>query len=584
MKKGGKAHAPALVQPSRRESRRLRTNRSPRSSVVTPAELTTLQERLRELTETVEALRTGSVDAVVVSGPNGSQIYSLAGAEHPYRIYVERMQEGAVTVSPDGIILYTNQRFSEMLGLPLERVIGSDVREHLGATIWSEISRVFHSGTGPAKQVSTLAREGGPPLPVNLAVSGLQIDEREMLCLVVTDLTEQFHTTEMRVAKESAERANVAKDDFLAALSHELRTPLTPALVSAATVEADSTLPEHLREEISAVRRNVELEARLIDDLLDLTRITRGKLEMHPAPLEFHAVLDEALAICQADIDTKELVLRVRKNAQHTDMLGDAVRIQQVLWNLLRNAVKFTPPQGTISIHTSNTAPGHVLIEVTDSGIGFDAATSARMFNAFEQGSREITRQFGGLGLGLAISRSIAEAHGGMIRACSRGPGTGACFSLELPLLTQGKDPRAPAPTPPNSAENAPGLRILLVEDHKDTRMVLERVLRRQNHAVLAAADARAALELAESHAIDIVISDLGLPDQSGLELMRQLRDRFGLRGIAVSGYGMDEDVAKSHSAGFVHHLTKPISVQRLRQLIALVQTDDCAETPAGSG
>ncbi len=535
---------------------------------IAPEALAALQDRLRELTETVEALRTGAVDAVVVNGAQGSQIYSLTGAEHPYRVYVERMQEGAVTVSPEGVILYTNQRFSEMVLQPLERVIGSTICEHIGSKAWSGIAGVLDRANRPAKHAALLHRPKAPPLPVSLAVSELQIDTRQMLCLVVTDLTEQQRTAELQLAKDVAEQANVAKDAFLAALSHELRTPLTPALVSAAAIEADASLPAHLREEIAVVRRNVELEARLIDDLLDLTRIARGKLEMHRATVALDRLVDEALAICQTDIAAKHLSLEVQKSALETQTTGDPIRLQQVLWNLLRNAVKFTPEHGRITVRTHNPAPGRMAIDILDTGIGFEHEAATKIFNAFEQGGRAITRQFGGLGLGLAISRSITEAHGGTISARSDGPGLGACFTLELPLRPDRqledeslRESRAPA-------AQTPGLRILLVEDHQDTRVVLERVLRRQQHHVHAVGDARGALEIAEKHPFDIVISDLGLPDQSGLELMRQLRDRFGLRGIAVSGYGMDEDVARSHSAGFVHHLTKPISVQRLRQLV----------------
>lgn len=569
MKKRGKLSSGGSVGSSLSRSRsRSATTQARAPQLISRVELTELHDRLRELTETVDALRTGAVDAVVVSGPEGSKIYSLAGADHPYRIYFEGMQEGAVTVSPDGVILYTNKRFSEMLQMPLERVIGSDIRDYVGEEAWQIMCTTLRDGSRASKQVASLRRDAGPALPVSLAVSGLEIDTREMLCLVVTDLTEQFANTELRIAKESAERASVAKDDFLAALSHELRTPLTPALVSAATIEADPALPAHLRDEISVVRRNVELEARLIDDLLDLTRIARGKLELHASRVDVHQILDDALAICLPDATARNLQLEVHKEAVHTHTRGDAIRLQQVFWNLLRNAVKFTPESGRIIVRTHTPADDRIGIDIVDTGIGFDAAAAQKIFNAFEQGGRDITRQFGGLGLGLAISRSITEAHGGSIRATSEGPGRGARFSLELPIHPATRDEASPEPVAMRASTAANGLRILLVEDHKDTRLVLERVLQRNGHEVLTAGDARTALDIAGQRPFDLVISDLGLPDQSGLELMRSLRDRFGLRGIAVSGYGMEEDVSKSHEAGFVHHLTKPVSVQRLRQLI----------------
>lgn len=555
-------------------SRKAAPKKNPSSSAgggklwVKSEELLHLQDMLREAQETLEAIRNGEVDAVVVHGSHGNQIYSLTGAEQPYRVYVEQMQEGAVTVSEDGLILYANQRFATMVAMPLERVISSAILQHLSLNSWDDLTQVFHDIGTTAKHESILHRAGEAPLPVNLTASLLPLEGQSVMCLVVTDLTEQKEREELRLAKEGAEEANVAKDAFIAALSHELRTPLTPALMATMALETDGNLPQTTRQTLAMIRRNIELEARLIDDLLDLTRITRGKLELHVKEMDVHAVIRRAVEICETDLHNKQQRLHLRLEARNTQTHGDAVRLQQTLWNVIRNAVKFTPPGGHITIRTGNEDAGSVWIEISDTGIGFSPETGASMFKAFEQGGREITRRFGGLGLGLAISNSIMESHRGSIRGASLGIGKGASFTLELPLEKRGAASGGSGPHSTAVDAETQGLRILLVEDHNDTRASMEHLLRRSRHTVTSADSAAAALEAASSGQFDLVISDLGLPDLSGTDLMRELRKLHGLSGIAVSGYGMEEDMQRSREAGFVHHLIKPIRMDQLRQVI----------------
>ena len=396
---------------------------------VSKEDLAQLQDRLREAQETLDAIRSGEVDAVVVNGAHGSQIYSLTSAEQPYRVYVERMQEGAVTVSAEGLVLYSNQRFADMVKSPLERVISSEARSHLPEAAWQTLAAVLTDSDDFAKYECLMHCSDGSTLPVHLTASRLPLQDEVVMCLVVTDLTVQKGHEELRLAKEVAERASRAKDSFLATLSHELRTPLTPALMSLITLEQDESLPEHVLTDLSMIRRNIELEARLIDDLLDVTRIAHGKLELHTAPVDLHVVLHRALETCRASLDAKHQHLELTLNAEHTRTEGDAIRLQQVLWNLIRNAVKFTARNGTISITTSNPGAKRFQLEVSDDGIGFEPQNASKLFQAFEQSGREITRQFGGLGLGLTISRSIVEAHQGEIHAHSEGLNQGATFT-----------------------------------------------------------------------------------------------------------------------------------------------------------
>ena len=378
---------------------------------------------------------------------------------------------------------------------------------------------------------------------------------------LMAELTERER--EAREAREAAEVASRTKDEFLATLSHELRTPLTPVLLSVQALENDRRLPAELRPELERMRRNILLEARLIDDLLDLTRIARGKIRLHAEVVDAHALLKRVIETC---IDTERGPCpgpRLELEAAERWVWGDPARLEQVFWNLLSNACKFTGSEGEIRVRTTNEPPGWLRIEVVDNGRGIEAEALSRIFDAFEQGGRQVTRRFGGLGLGLAISKSLVELHGGSISAHSEGPGQGATFTVELAAV--------PAPLSQNAPEedawNEPprSLHVLVVEDHADTAGALADLLRNRGHRVAVAHTLAKGREAARAlqegdDPLDLIVSDLGLPDGSGLDLMREMVDRYRLRGIALSGYGMDEDVRRSLEAGFVLHLTKPVS------------------------
>ncbi len=375
---------------------------------------------------------------------------------------------------------------------------------------------------------------------------------------------------ELRAAELA--KANRAKDNFLAVLSHELRTPLTPVLATAAMLQRDSRLSEDVRESIDVIRRNAELEARLIDDLLDLTRIVRGKVELDRRPVGVDTILRRAVEVCRPEADARRLHLDLDLSCEPLIVDADAARLQQVFWNVLKNAVKFSPPGGSIAIRCRPDA-GDAVVEIRDDGIGIEPDALGRIFNAFEQAERRVTRQFGGLGLGLAISKTLVELHGGTISAASAGPGSGATFTIRLP--------RCPVPgvTPaPHRAALVPdngnprsghGVRILLVEDHGDTARILQRLLRSAGYEVETAGNVATALALAVPGRFDLLVSDLGLPDGSGLDLMRGLRAHgCALPGIALTGYGQEEDLERTRAAGFRAHLTKPVDLEQLEGAI----------------
>jgi HAMP domain-containing protein/signal transduction histidine kinase len=361
---------------------------------------------------------------------------------------------------------------------------------------------------------------------------------------------------------EEKARSNLAKDQFLAMLSHELRTPLTPVLASALELENEPDLRQDVRESLQMIRRNVELEARLIDDLLDLTRIDRGKVQLNFEIVDAHTLLQSALEICQPEIDRKHLAQSLNFGAQKVHMRADPARLQQIFWNLINNAVKFTLPKGQIAITTSNDPGGKLCVEIADTGMGIEPEALPKIFDAFEQGGRT---QLGGLGLGLAISKTLVEAHKGTITAQSAGRNKGSKFALVFPTCEKVEAQIAPALSP-RFAERQP-MRILLVEDHEDTNRSLTNLLRRRGYHVQSALTFQSAVELSSREQFDVLISDLGLPDGSGIDLIQKLASKPPL-GIALTGFGMEQDIRKSREVGFQHHLVKPIDLNKLDSLI----------------
>jgi signal transduction histidine kinase/ActR/RegA family two-component response regulator len=439
------------------------------------------------------------------------------------------------------------------------------------------LAHYLTTGEGPVlgrRTEVTAMRADGTEFPVEVAITPILLEGATMFTAYLRDITERRRVEgELREAKEAAEASSRAKDQFLAALSHELRTPLTPVLAAVSAMLEDPMTPLEVLPVLEMTRRNVTLEARLIDDLLDVTRITQGKLSLQMERVDAHALILRALAICRGDIQVAGLRLEMDLAADAPHVEADPARLQQVFWNLIKNAVKFTPKGGTLAIRSRNepdpaAPPGglRLVVEVADTGIGIEPEALPRIFNAFEQGGAAITRQFGGLGLGLAISHSVVERHQGRLTASSAGRDRGATFTLEIAAMPEPAAARAGTPSPAPAPRRA--LRILLVEDHVDTLKIMARLLGRLGHAVTTADRVGAALEAAAGADFDLIVSDLGLPDGTGLDLIRHLRASRPIPGIALSGFGMEEDVRKSHEAGFTAHLTKPVDFGKLTDAI----------------
>jgi signal transduction histidine kinase/ActR/RegA family two-component response regulator len=416
--------------------------------------------------------------------------------------------------------------------------------------------------------------------PQGLTVGGIDDLVRLVLFVFIGGftvlLTGWLRDAQQTAATEAkrAQQANQAKDRLLAMVSHELRSPLVPIMTTARLLQGNPALPDTCREDMETIERNAALEARLIDDLLDLTRNVHGKLRVELNPTDACEALKQAVATCEPDAATKGVRLELDRRCAHTRVKADSARLQQIFWNLVRNAVKFTPTGGSVIVECHNPDEQRLVVSVSDTGAGIAPADLSRIFLAFEQtdaGSRA-----GGMGLGLAITKALLDLHGGTIRAESEGCGKGARFTVELPVLSMAHDARPPAAdgSCPASCDSQPvpakPLRILLVEDHPDTAKIMHRLLAADGHDVRVAGDIASALKAAMSPDLDLVISDLGLPDGSGLDLMRELRRRIhSLPGIALTGHAGEQVIRGTREAGFAAHLTKPINMEQLEEAIA---------------
>ena len=502
---------------------------------------------------------------------------AVRASERELSDFFDNASVGLHWAGPDGIILRVNQAELDLLGYGRDQYVGRHIAEfHADQPVIEDILARLTRGETLRECPARLRCRDGSIRDV-LINSSVLFEDGQFIhtrCFT-TDVTERKRAEEqLRQAKREAESANRAKDRFLAVLSHELRTPLTPVLMTAAALEGRDDLSPDLREDVTMIRRNVELQSRLIDDLLDLSRITSGKLRLS---FDVHSINDlvrHACDTCRSNLRERGIRLFCDLQADAFDVVGDGGRLQQVFWNLLNNATKFTPEGGQVFVRTENVVgdAGQVRVTVRDTGIGIAPAAAGRIFDAFEQAEEGITRQFGGMGLGLAICRALVEQHRGSIRAHSDGKDKGSTFVVELPALARpaeaGTEPQSRPPEP----EKLRPLRLLLVEDHGDTAAVLARLLAQSGHEVKAASTAAEAMKLADEHAFDLVVSDLGLPDMTGYELMKQIKQRYPDKcGIAMSGYGMEEDIRKSQQAGFSDHLVKPVSLGQLEQSLRRV-------------
>ena len=486
---------------------------------------------------------------------------------------------GLIRLNRKGQILEANILGAQMLGE--KRVLLNTVPRTFLAHVSSESHVVFQqhlestlaSGKMETCELSLRNAAGHESfVRIQSVISRSEKDEKDFY-LTLTDLTERREIEQkLALQRVLAEAAVTSKELFFGMLSHELRTPLTPLVALLEDLAAEpGRSPEDLAA-LALMRRNLDLETHLIDDLLDLTRVTGGKLQLHRETTDVHLCLRQAIEICQPDIDAKELQLAIELDAPRHFVDGDASRLQQIFWNLIKNAVKFTPVGGRIAIETRSAEASRLTVEFRDTGVGIDPRPLLHLFEPFFQVQHALKQRAGGLGLGLAICKAITEAHGGTLTAASAGLGKGATFCVELATVAEPSakllsGPAADASTPARRED----LRLLLVEDHDDTRKVLARLLNRRGYKVDAARNAQEARSLSGGKTFDLLVSDIALPDATGCELLEELGSKHRLPGIAMSGFGSDADLAQSRAAGFLEHLVKPIDATALDAAIQRV-------------
>lgn len=483
----------------------------------------------------------------------------LREANVTYARVVDSLRGYAVILlDVNGIVRDWNRAASEIFGRPREDMIGAPVarlftpEDQLAGAPDQELRDALERGQ--ADDNRWMMRSDGLRLWAEGVVSPLRGDggQHHGFCKVVRDATADYRDAEaLRVAKDEAERANQAKDRFLAVLSHELRTPLAPVATAAHLLQKVATVPAKYTNLLPMIQRNIALETRLIEDLLDLTAISAGKLHLKIDRVDMHRVMQTVADMLDAQVRDKRLTLTLDLGASRSMVDADEARMQQVVWNLVRNAVKFTPEGGRIVLRSRDEG-GRFVLDCIDSGIGIDRDTLPRIFGAFEQADHPISSSFGGLGLGLAIARGLLHEHGGEISADSAGRGEGATFTLHLPLAEAAGEQADAARAPDGGA----GQRVLLVEDNVDAAETIALCLEAFGWQVTHAPTCAEALAAAEQSPFDVVLTDLGLPDGSGIDIGRTLSPRMPV--VALSGYGATPDLRRSAMAGFSGHLVKP--------------------------
>jgi PAS domain S-box-containing protein len=493
---------------------------------------------------------------------------------------------GYITLTGQGVVMEVNHTALALFALTRDRIQGRHFISFVHRQDRKRLSECLASArdTGAHATLEMRLKVRWPPVSevvVQAVIKGRQGSATQPSFLVaLMDVSERRRLErEHREALEARSAAareeavlrarNEAKDRFIARLSHELRTPLTPIVAALSDERIVSAAPDAVRRTLDMVRRNISLEVNLIDDLLDATRVIRDRLNIVKQPVDAHDAIREVVSMMRPSFERAGVDIEVDLEATWSWVPGDPTRLRQVFWNLLSNAIKFTPRGGAITLATSHPDVEQIRLSVADTGAGMDSRSAQTLFSAAHHVAT-VPGSSSGLGLGLTIVKGIVDAHGGTIRVHSEGPGRGTTFEILLPVsawadVKRRRSATAPAPVESKHAD----ARILLVEDHQDTSEMLAMLLEMHGYHVVVARSVREARELAVD-GCDVLISDIGLPDGSGLDVLRQIAPGGGLPAIALSGFGSADDQRRSYEAGYRIHLTKPVDVTMLLDAIVM--------------
>ncbi|MBS0420877.1 MAG: response regulator [Proteobacteria bacterium] len=536
-----------------------------RDEVSAEEQIRSLTERLEEAEDTLRAVRSGEIDAFIVQGPRGEQIFALRSAEQPYRNLIEAMLEGAAILTTEGDITYCNKRFAELVSMPLEAVVGGSMERFIAGTDRPSYRSLLAAGSG--KRRARLAAADGRTIDVLLSFNTSVTDEVERRNLIITDISE------LLVAQQQSQ----AKDEFMAMLAHELRNPLSAITAAVQVLETANGRESALARARLIIGRQVNHLSRMVDDLLDVGRVVTGKI----------ALDRRAIDLC--DLVRRTSAVFTERDAEHSFSVntaqawidGDAVRMEQVVANIIGNAVKYTPIGGKVTISLSIEGEEAVL-RVQDDGFGIAPDLLPRVFDLFVQGEQTLDRSQGGLGIGLTLVRRLVELHNGSVTVSSAGANCGSLFTVRLPKVPAvgaqgnvGDEPRT----------SSTHRRVVIIEDNRDAREMFRMMLELEGHQVMEAEEGLSGLRLLRTQPFDVAFIDVGLPGIDGYEIARLFRseaaanERHALL-VALTGYGTPDALERSRRAGFDHHLIKPVNPEALYRLL---NGDEAADSPAGS-
>jgi PAS domain S-box-containing protein len=535
----------------------------------------------------------GQVSGVVLVFRDVSEKRRAAEMNERLAAIVESSDDIIASKTLDGILTSWNRGAERILGYTAAEVVGKHVSILVPPEHMEDVDAILNRirrGEKVDHFQTKRRRKDGTVIDVSLTISPIRNEEGEIIgaSKVGRDITAEKNARDERehllqaaqTARADAEAANRLKDDFLATLSHELRTPLNAMLGWARILSTGPVGPEDLQDGLAAIERNAKIQAQIVEDLLDISRVITGNLRLDVQRVNLLDVIAAALTTVMPAADTKGVQVMKVLDPLAGQVSGDPARLQQIVWNLLANAVKFTPKGGRVHVLLER-VNSHVEISVSDSGIGIRPQFLPHVFDRFRQADSSTTRRHGGLGLGLAIVKQLTELHGGTVRAKSPGEGQGSTFVVNLPIAIVHEDAPSPNKVGPRehdefefdySATPLSGVKVLVVDDEADARQIIRRVLIECGADVALAGSVEEGMKLIDSFRPDIMVSDVGMPDQDGYDLIRRVRARFAaktLPAVALTAFARSEDRRRALLAGFQTHVSKPVEPAELVAVVA---------------